>query len=145
MKWIVVIGAAALVLVAPSQADTRTEQRSANVARLNSEISTLKRQVAALQKQVKAMQRDVSVARNELNANFVGDACLAALASDGLVTTWTGVDQYGQRDSGTTVFGAQPRVNDKQACSNLRPGVLREYSATTNTFQALIGWLLPGS
>jgi outer membrane murein-binding lipoprotein Lpp len=142
MKWLAVIAVMALVLVAPSQADTSGNQRA---DRVGSEIATLKRQVAALQKQVQRLNKDVAFARNEAVVNYVGDACLTAVASDGLVGTWKAIDEYAQRTSGTTVFGVRAPVNDNAACTDLRPSILRELSTkpTTGAFQALLNWLKP--
>ncbi len=98
------------------------------------------RQFRALQSQVKLLQRQVRFLRNEIAANYVGDACLAASTADVFQGTWTNIDS--RVPTGTT-FGAQAQVRDNGACAAIRiarQGVRNPPSASI--FATIIGWLI---
>lgn len=98
------------------------------------------RQFRALQSQVKLLQRQVRFLRNEIAANYVGDACLAASTADVFQGTWTNIDARVPTAPG---FGAQAQVRDNGACAAIRitrQGARNPPSASI--FATLIGWLI---
>jgi hypothetical protein len=98
------------------------------------------RQFRALQSQVKLLQRQVRFLRNEIAANYVGDACLAASTADVFQGTWANVDA---RVPTGPAFGAQTQVADRGACAAIRitrQGVRNPPSASI--FTTIINWLI---
>jgi hypothetical protein len=102
--------------------------------------------VKVLKSQVKTLRQGENNLAYAVEANFYGDACLAALTTDAFVGSWRLTDQLAQQTGNSMLFGAQTRINDKGACEALRPNpVVRQDKPDLPVFQALIAWLLPDS
>jgi hypothetical protein len=103
------------------------------------------RQIAVLQQQVKALRNQVKALRLELQANYIGDACLAASTADVFQSTWATIDDYVEPTAMTRLFGppdAAP-VADKSACEQgLKIQRQQSRPPTAVVFQALINWLV---
>jgi Tfp pilus assembly protein FimV len=102
-------------------------------------VAALAKQVTALQKQVKTMQKQITFLRNEVSANYAGDACGLALTSDMFQVSWGQIDTH----SSAPFFGPQTQVNDHGACNDLEPSIPRSLTAPPKTtiFQPLINWV----
>jgi Tfp pilus assembly protein FimV len=132
MRTLLVLGLVAGllgVIAAPASAATPTDRK----------VAALARQLAALQKQVKTLQKQVVFLRNEVSANYAGDACGLALTSDMFQVSWAQVDAH----SSAPFFGAQTQVTDHGACNDIEPAVPRSLTAPPKTtiFQPLINWV----
>jgi len=98
-------------------------------------------QVAKLQKQVKALQKQVVDLRDQLDLNYEGDTCLGAQTADLIQGTWGVIDQIESK----TYFGPQTQVNDYGNCEDLaqpdvpRPGI--RVPPTIAPFLPLLEWL----
>jgi len=102
-------------------------------------VAALAKQVTALQKQVKTMQKQITVLKNEVGANYAGDACSLALTSDMFQVSWGQIDTH----SAAPFFGPQTQVNDHGACTDIQPAVQRSLTAPPKTtiFQPLLNWI----
>jgi hypothetical protein len=101
-------------------------------------IAALTKQVNALQKQVRALSTRLARNERELNINYAGDTCSAALLSDLQLGTWAVVDQIAQATQGRTYFGQQAPVSDFQNCSFLAsPDVPRPAPQTPPSIRLL--------
>ena len=112
----------------------------APAASASAEASPTLRQFRALQRQVRTLQRQVKFLRNEIAANYVGDACIAASTADVFQGTWTNIDS---RVLTGTPFGAQTQISDKGACAAIRitrQGVRNPPNASI--FATIINWLI---
>jgi hypothetical protein len=96
------------------------------------------KKLAALQKQVTALTKQVKFLRAELDANYSGDACLAASTADTFQQTWLFVGGF---PPATTA----PAVSEKDySCANIR--IARQAPApgrapTVAAFQAILTWI----
>lgn len=117
------------VFAAPASAATPSDRK----------VATLAKTVTALQKQVKTMQKQITLLRNEVSANYAGDACGLALTSDMFQVSWGQIDAH----SASPFFGAQTQVSDHHACTDLQPAIPRSLTAPPKTtiFQPLINWV----
>jgi hypothetical protein len=96
------------------------------------------KKIAVLQKQVAALTKQVKFLTAELDANYSGDACLAASTADAFQQTWL---------FGGTVPAAStgPAVSEKDySCANIR--VTRQLptaggTPTVSVFQAILTWI----
>ena len=96
------------------------------------------KKLAAVQKQVTALTKQVKFLRAELDANYNGDACLAASTADAFQQTWL---------FGGTVPAAStgPAVSEKDySCANIR--VTRQLptaggTPTVSVLQAILTWI----
>ena len=147
MKRLVIMALAVLMAAVLAQTGSATGRSSqSDVGRLKAQVTSLQAQVKTLRAQVKTLQQGVKNLGYGIEANFVGDACLAALTADAFAGTWQLTDQLAQKTGNATLFGSQSRINDKGACAALRPDpVMRQDTANLPVFQALISWLLPSS
>jgi Tfp pilus assembly protein FimV len=132
MRTLLVLGLVAGllgVIAAPASAATPTDRK----------VAALAKQLTALQKQVKTLQKQVVFLRNEVSANYAGDACGLALTSDMFQVSWAQIDTH----SSAPFFGAQTQVSDRGACNDIEPAVPRSLTAPpkTNIFQPLINWV----
>lgn len=96
------------------------------------------RKIAALQKQVATLTKQVKFLTAELNANYSGDACLAASTADTFQQTWLFAGTYPATSTG-------PAVAEKDfSCANIR--VTRQpptagRAPTVAPFQAILTWI----
>ena len=132
MRTLLVLGLVAgllSVFAAPASAASPSDRK----------IAALAKQVTALQKQVKTMQKQITFLKNEVSANYAGDACGLALTSDMFQVSWGQIDTH----SSAPFFGPQTQVNDHGACADLQPAVQRSLTAPPKTtiFQPLINWV----
>jgi hypothetical protein len=132
MRTLLVLGLVAgllSVFAAPASAATPTDRK----------VAALAKQMTVLQKQVKTLQKQVTFLRNELSANYAGDACGLALTSDMFQVSWGQIDTH----SSSPFFGPQTQVSDHGACSDIQPSVTRSLTAPPKTtiFQPLINWV----
>lgn len=132
MRTLLVFGLVAVLLsvfAAPASAANPTDRK----------VAALAKQVTALQKQVKTMQKQITFLRNEVSANYAGDACGLALTSDMFQVSWGQIDTH----SSSPFFGPQTQVSDRGACSDLEPAIPRSLTAPPKTtiFQPLINWV----
>ena len=96
------------------------------------------KKIAVLQKQVAALTKQVKFLTAELDANYSGDACLAASTADAFQQTWL---------FGGTLPAAStgPAVSEKDnSCANIR--VTRQLptaggTPTVSVFQAILTWI----
>jgi hypothetical protein len=105
-------------------------------------IVVLQKQVKTLQAQVKLLQKHTNILNGQVQVNFAGDTCLAAVTADLIQGTWMAVDQA----TGKTTFGPQTQVNDYGDCAQLgQPSVPRTSPIPTpptiNPLLPLIQWL----
>jgi hypothetical protein len=137
MKRLIAAGAAAATAAALAAGGASAATPS--VASLAAQVKTMKAQVKALQTQVKTLQKQERSDRAEIQANYVGDTCLAAGVADLFQSTWDAID------NGSTApkFQRGAAIDDKQSCDALgvkRPGVTT--SPTTSFLAAIVAWLL---
>jgi hypothetical protein len=146
MKRSIVLVFAAVLVMGPAQpAQARPQRPQVTIDQLQAQVVALRRQVTTLRSQVRKLQSAVKTANSEIQANFVGDTCLAALTADELAATWQLTDQLAQKTVKANLFGPQTLVDDKSACESLQPNPVKR-SGTTPTlplFQTLIDWLSP--
>jgi hypothetical protein len=96
------------------------------------------KKLAALQKQVTALTKQVKFLRAELDANYSGDACLAASTADAFQQTWLFAGTFPATSTG-------PAVTEKDySCANIR--VTRQLptagrAPTVTAFQAILTWI----
>ncbi len=96
------------------------------------------KKLAALQKQVTALTKQVKFLRAEVEANYSGDACLAASTADAFQQTWLFVGTFPATSTG-------PAVTEKDfSCASIRvtrqpPTVGR--APTVAAFQAILTWI----
>jgi len=96
------------------------------------------KKLAALQKQVTALTKQVNFLRAELQANYNGDACLAASTADAFQQTWLSVGGFPSTSTG-------PAVTEKDySCANIR--VTRQLPTAgrappVTAFQAILTWI----
>jgi hypothetical protein len=94
--------------------------------------------VAKLEKQVAQLQKDVKFLRNELSANYDGDACLASATADSFQQSWLFV-------GGFPATSTAPAVTTKDfGCANIR--VARQLptpgrAPTVAVYQAIVTWI----
>jgi outer membrane murein-binding lipoprotein Lpp len=140
---LVAVGSCAVA--APAQAGTTQNQRiQSEIGQLRAQVTTLRKQVGSLQTQVKKLKKDTARANSEVDLNYFGDACLAALTADNFASTWRLTDQLAQSTTGKTLFGPQTAIKDNGGCSDIEPAVTRNPNAPALAlFQALIDWILP--
>jgi hypothetical protein len=132
MRTLLVLGLIAGLLgafAAPASAASPTDRK----------VAALAKQLTALQKQVKTLQKQVVILRNEVSANYAGDACGLALTSDMFQVSWGQIDTH----SSSPFFGPQTQVSDHGACTDIEPSVQRSLTAPPKTtiFQPLINWV----
>lgn len=132
MRTLLVLGLIAgllSVFAAPASAASPSDRK----------VAALAKQVTALSKQVKTMQKQITLLRNEVSANYAGDACSLALTSDMFQVSWGQIDTH----SSAPFFGPQTQVNDHGACTDIQPAVQRSLTAPPKTtiFQPLINWV----
>lgn len=129
-RTIAIVVATAFVFAGAASAATPTQK----IAALQKDVKTLKKTVAKQDKTIKTLV-------NALGANFVGDACLVAVTADAVQSTWATFDQA----IGSSVFGPQQTISDRNACSALRnPSVTRQgirMPPTAQVFSQLISWI----
>ncbi len=116
----VVLGAQTAAAASPTSVERRTSparQQQAEIATLVAQVRDLGATVKALQKTVATLQKKVNQTRNEVTANFAGDACLAAVTADALQGSWSIVDQLVVATGKPAIFGPQTMLNDKDACA----------------------------
>src|SRR4051794_4931320 len=94
MKRRIAAGAAAATaaMLATGGASAATPSLAAQVKALTAQVKVMKAQVTTLQTQVKTLQTRERFDRAELQANYTGDACLAAGVADLFQSTWAAVD-----------------------------------------------------
>ncbi|MDX6478804.1 MAG: hypothetical protein QOG29_1391 [Gaiellaceae bacterium] len=96
------------------------------------------KKLATLQKQVTALTKQVKFLRAELDANYNGDACLAASTADAFQQTWLFAGTFPPTSTG-------PAVTEKDySCANIR--VTRQLptagrAPTVSAFQAILSWI----
>ena len=96
------------------------------------------KKIAALQKQVTALTKQVKFLRSELDANYSGDACLAASTADTFQQTWLSIGTFPATSTG-------PAVAEKTySCANIN--VTRQLPTagrvpTITAFQAILTWI----
>ena len=96
------------------------------------------KKIAVLQKQVAALTKQVKFLTAELDANYSGDACLAASTADAFQQTWLFAGTYPSTSTG-------PAVTEKDySCANIR--VTRQLptaggTPTVSVFQAILAWI----
>ena len=107
MRTLLVIGLG--VFAPPASAATPTDRK----------VAALAKHVTALQKQVKTMQKQITFLRNEVSANYAGDACGLALTSDMFQVSWAQIDAH----SSAPFFGAQTQVTKSwsKGCTGTDP------------------------
>jgi len=132
MRTLLALGLVAGLLsafAAPASAATPTDRK----------VAALAKQLTALQKQVKTLQKQVVFLKNEVGANYAGDACGLALTSDMFQVSWGQIDTH----SSAPFFGPQTQVSDHGACNAIQPAVQRSLTAPPKTtiFQPLINWV----
>jgi hypothetical protein len=96
------------------------------------------KKLAALQKQVTALTKEVKFLRAELDANYSGDACLAASTADAFQQTWLYVGTFPATSTAPTV------AEKDYSCANIR--VTRQLptagrATTVAAFQAILTWI----
>ena len=124
---------AGAVLVAPAVAATPTERK------LQAQVKVLQGQTKVLQGQVKTLQKQVKQARSIAVLAAVYSGCATAATADALQGTWMAIDAH----FGTSIFGgAQPPVNDYNACSQGLNVTRANSTATVSVLQALLTFLL---
>ena len=96
------------------------------------------KKLAVLQKQVTALTKQVKFLRAELDANYNGDACLAASTADAFQQTWLFAGTFPATSTG-------PAVTEKDySCANIR--VTRQlptagHAPTVAAIQAILTWI----
>jgi len=96
------------------------------------------KKLAALQKQVTALTKQVKFLTAELDANYSGDACLAASTADTFQQAWLFAGTYPSTSTG-------PAVTEKDfSCASIR--VTRQLptagrAPTVAAFQAILTWI----
>ena len=129
------VAALALVLAAPAAAATPAEKRIAKLERQMKTITKLQTQVTALQKQVKQLT-------SILVLNFAADACSTAATADAFTSTWAAVDELGAAQvTPKTYFGAQPAINDRKACTDVKVARQAAQPPTLSSFVGMIDLL----
>jgi outer membrane murein-binding lipoprotein Lpp len=130
VKGIIAAAFAGLLLTAGAASAATPTQK---IASLQKDVKTLKKTVARQNKSIRLLE-------NALVANFYGDACGLAVATDAVQSTWVAVDQA----MGSSVFGPQQTVSDQNSCSALRnPSVVRQgirTPPTTSVISTMISW-----
>ena len=96
------------------------------------------KKLAALQKQVTALTKQVKFLRAELDANYNGDACLAASTADAFQQTWLFAGTFPATSTGQAV------TEKDYSCANIR--VTRQLltagrAPTVTAFQAILTWI----
>ena len=137
MKRLIAAGAAAATAAMLTAGGASAATPS--VASLAAQVKALNAQVKVMKAQVKTLQTRERFDRAELQANYAGDACLAAGVADLFQSTWAAIDN----GSSAPKFAAAGAVDDKQSCEALglkRPGVTT--SPATSFLAAVIGWLV---
>jgi hypothetical protein len=126
------VAALALVLAAPAAAATPAEKRIAKLERQMKTITKLQTQVTALQKQVKQLT-------SILVLNFAADACSTAATADAFTSTWAAVDELGAAQvTPKTYFGAQPAINDRKSCTDVK---VARHAAQPPTLSSFVGMI----
>ncbi len=103
--------------------------------------ATPAQQIAKLQKQVAQLQKDVRFLRNELNANYDGDACIVSATADAFQQTW----MFSSSAVPFPATSTTPRVTEKDYnCANIRvsrtvptPG----QAPNVAVFQQILNWI----
>jgi hypothetical protein len=96
------------------------------------------KKITALQKQVTALTKQVKFLTAELDANYSGDACLAASTADTFQQTWLFAGNY-------PATSTAPAVTEKDySCTNIR--VTRQLptagrAPTVTAIQAILTWI----
>ena len=105
-------------------------------------VTVLQRQVKSLTAQVTQMKKQITFLTNELNANYLGDACSDAVTAATFRGTWQTID--GKQTSGSPWFdNNQPAINDNNSCRSLigtKPTVAQP--PQLSIFDDLIRWIL---
>jgi hypothetical protein len=133
LKRLIAVGAAALVVAAPAAAPAGAATPQAV------RIAQLEKQVKTLTTQVKTLTTRERFDRNEIAANYSGDACQAAVFADLLQSTWAMVDQ----GAPTAKFLTEPAVGDKDSCKGI--GVTRQglkLPPSISIVTSLIAWII---
>ena len=142
MKRVIAAGAAALTaaaIAAGGAAAAKTPSPTAQLKTLNAQVKVLNAQMKTLKAQVKTLQQQERFDRQEIQANYAGDTCLAAGIADLFQSTWAAIDN----GSATPKFAGAGPIDDKQSCQALgltRPGV--NTSPMTTFLAAVVGWLV---
>lgn len=139
LKRIVILTLGLTLVLAPTASG-----QSKELAAVKKQVNVLARQVKTLQTQVRTLQRQNTSLSRGLDANFFGDACLAAITADAFQGTWTVTDQLATAAVSRTYFTPAAAVSDEGACADLIPPIVRQTTVppTTATFQGLINWLI---
>jgi hypothetical protein len=135
VKRLIAMGVAALVVGAPAAAAAPPP----TAAKLQQQVKILQGQVKALQAQMKLQQVRERSDRSEIQANFAGDACMAATVADLFQATWATIDQ----GATSPRFKQETQVNDKQYCKGIqvtRPGLT--VPPSISALAALIAWII---
>ena len=96
------------------------------------------KKIAVLQKQVAALTKQVKFLTAELDANYSGDACLAASTADAFQQTWLFGGTFPATSTG-------PAATEKgYSCANIR--VTRQLptaggTPTVSVLQAILTWI----
>jgi hypothetical protein len=96
------------------------------------------KKIAALQKQVTVLTKQVKFLTSELDANYSGDACLAASTADTFQQTWLFAGTY-------PATSTAPAVTEKDfSCASIR--VTRQLptagrAPTVTAIQAILTWI----
>jgi hypothetical protein len=152
MKRACFLVVAAVVLGAPAGASAETaagerQEVAALASRLNDlagQVKTLQKRVKTLETSVKKLQNDNRLLTRAVGANFVADACLAAIAADAFQGTWSIVDQIATATQSRTYFAPPTAIDDKRSCPSLVPPIARQATGTPTlaNLQGLIVWLV---
>lgn len=148
MKRLVLVLAVLAIGVSATNAGAGTSHRqisqSAQFAALQKQVNNLGAQVKALQKQVKTLQSQEKALNSGVVANYIADACLAAVTADVVQASWGIVDQIVVSTGKPAIFGQQVQVSDKGACGNLIPAIVHSLTIppTAAQLSALIAWYM---
>ena len=138
MKRFIAVAVTALAVAAPAGAAAPPVTSS---AKLQQQVKVLQAQVKAMQAQMKAQEARERFDRSEIQANYSGDACLAASVGDLFQSTWAAIDQ----GSTKPLFKTEPQVNDTGVCKVMgvtRPGI--QLPPSVGVLTAIVVWLLGG-
>ena len=138
MKRLCAVGAvlATLLLAGPAA--------SASPSPSDKKVAALQKQVTLLTKQVTQLKADVKFLKNESNANYEGDACLAGLTASTFQGTWQTIDT--KQTSGSPWFDATQAstpISDHNSCKSLigaKPSI--DKPPALNIFDDMIRWIL---
>ena len=135
MKRFLAVAVTALAVAAPAEA----AGPAPTTAQLQQQVKVLQAQVRALQAQMKQQQARERFDRSEIDANYSGDACLAAAVGDLFQSTWAAIDQ----GAAAPRFKTEPQVDDTGLCKVIgvaRPEITLQPSI--GALAALVVWIV---